>query len=231
MRPHTLDDVIGQEHLTGEGAPFRKLIDHDAAMSVVLWGPPGTGKTTLAHVVSELVDTMRLCEDLGRVVHDAADRRELGRCAAELDGLWALTKRNVSQSARGVTGPGALVIKLAYTELRQRFGELCLRVLGPDGLHVDDNELVSAMCAAILGDDQGRNPIGVMAAHKLIGGREQPEILDQRRRPLVQPHPHAAPARRPSLPWREGPLPRSRAATLLRPLFFPRRILRRPAHR
>jgi alkylation response protein AidB-like acyl-CoA dehydrogenase len=92
--------------------------------------------------VSELVDSMRLCRDLAPRAGDAASRRELGRCAAEFDALWALTKRNISQAARGVTGPGALVIKLAYTEARQRFGELCLRVLEHDALHVDDNELV-----------------------------------------------------------------------------------------
>ena len=62
--------------------------------------------------------------------------------AAELDALWALTKRNVSQSARGTVGPGAMVMKLAYSEARQRFGELCLRVLDRDGLHVEGNELV-----------------------------------------------------------------------------------------
>jgi alkylation response protein AidB-like acyl-CoA dehydrogenase len=92
--------------------------------------------------VSELVDSMRLCEDLAPFAHGGADRRELGRCTADFDALWALTKRNISQAARGTTGPGAMVIKLAYTEARQRFGELCLRVLGRDGLHVDDNELV-----------------------------------------------------------------------------------------
>jgi alkylation response protein AidB-like acyl-CoA dehydrogenase len=92
--------------------------------------------------VSELVDTLRLCEDLAAHVSDEADARELGRCAAEFDALWALTKRNVSQATRGTTGPGATVIKLAYTEARQRFGELCLRVLGRGGLHLDDNELI-----------------------------------------------------------------------------------------
>ncbi|HET7246437.1 MAG TPA: AAA family ATPase, partial [Streptosporangiaceae bacterium] len=84
MRPRSLDEVVGQRHLTGPGAPFRKLIDHDAAMSVVLWGPPGTGKTTLAHVVSEV--TRRRFTELSAVTAGVKDvraaiemaRRDLG---------------------------------------------------------------------------------------------------------------------------------------------------------
>ena len=53
MRPRTLDEVLGQEHLTGPGTPIRQLVDRDAPMSLVLWGPPGTGKTTLATVISQ----------------------------------------------------------------------------------------------------------------------------------------------------------------------------------
>jgi hypothetical protein len=87
--------------------------------------------------VSELVDAMRLVADLAPLVQDPAHRRELGHVAAELDAQWALTKRNVTQSSRGTPGRGAFMMKLAYSETRQRLGELSLRVLERDGLVVD----------------------------------------------------------------------------------------------
>jgi putative ATPase len=73
MRPRTLDEVIGQKHLTGAGTPFRKLIDNDAPMSLLLWGPPGTGKTTLAYVVSQV--TKRRFVELSAVSAGVKDVR------------------------------------------------------------------------------------------------------------------------------------------------------------
>jgi putative ATPase len=52
MRPRTLDEIVGQQHLLGPGAPLRQLVEGDQPMSLILWGPPGTGKTTIAYVVS-----------------------------------------------------------------------------------------------------------------------------------------------------------------------------------
>jgi len=52
MRPRTLDEVVGQDHILGKGTPLRRLVEDDQPMALVLWGPPGTGKTTLASVVS-----------------------------------------------------------------------------------------------------------------------------------------------------------------------------------
>ena len=52
MRPRTLDEMVGQRHLLDPGAPLRRLVEGDAPMSLILWGPPGTGKTTIAHIVS-----------------------------------------------------------------------------------------------------------------------------------------------------------------------------------
>src|SRR6478752_4740057 len=56
MRPRTLDELVGQQHLLAEGAPLRRLIEGDQPMSLLLWGPPGTGKTTIASIVSGQTD-------------------------------------------------------------------------------------------------------------------------------------------------------------------------------
>ena len=53
MRPKSLDEVIGQEHLTGINGTIRKMLENDTLNSLIFWGPPGTGKTTLAEIIAE----------------------------------------------------------------------------------------------------------------------------------------------------------------------------------
>ena len=56
LRPQTLDDFIGQQHLVGKGSVLRKMIDSGRIPSIIFWGPPGVGKTTLANIISNVLD-------------------------------------------------------------------------------------------------------------------------------------------------------------------------------
>jgi putative ATPase len=74
MRPRHIDEMVGQRHLIGPGAPLRALIETDRLSSIVLWGPPGTGKTTLASVVA--AQTKREFVSLSAVTAGVKDVRE-----------------------------------------------------------------------------------------------------------------------------------------------------------
>jgi putative ATPase len=84
MRPRTLDDIIGQQHLLGPGAPLRALIESDRLTSAILWGPPGTGKTTLASVVATA--TAKQFVPLSAVTAGVKDVREVVEGARRLLG-------------------------------------------------------------------------------------------------------------------------------------------------
>ena len=73
MRPRALDELIGQEHLLGPGTPLLRLVEQDQPMALVLWGPPGTGKTTLAAVLSRA--TQRHFVELSAVTAGVKDVR------------------------------------------------------------------------------------------------------------------------------------------------------------
>lgn len=75
LRPRSLDEVVGQEHLVGVGRPLRRLVEQDRLTSAIFWGPPGTGKTTLAEVVAR--STERAFERLSAVTAGVKDVREV----------------------------------------------------------------------------------------------------------------------------------------------------------
>src|SRR5829696_1415224 len=74
LRPRTIDEVVGQDHLVGPGRPLRKLVEQDRLTSAIFWGPPGTGKTTLALAVAG--STSRAFEQMSAVSAGVKDVRE-----------------------------------------------------------------------------------------------------------------------------------------------------------
>lgn len=85
MRPRTLDEFVGQEHILGPGKLLRRAIEADQLSSVILWGPPGTGKTTIAAIIANRTQSafetinavMAGVADIRRVVADAQERFKL----------------------------------------------------------------------------------------------------------------------------------------------------------
>ena len=88
LRPTTLAEVVGQEHLLGPGKPLRALVDADRLSSVILWGPPGTGKTTIARLIAQASSKEFI--PLSAVTATVKDIREVSAAAQERLGARAL---------------------------------------------------------------------------------------------------------------------------------------------
>lgn len=87
MRPITLEEYIGQDHLLGKGKILRRMIDRDEVQSMILWGPPGTGKTTLARIIARYTKARFVnfsavtsgIKEIKEVMAEAEDARRLGQ--------------------------------------------------------------------------------------------------------------------------------------------------------
>ena len=87
MRPRAIDDVLGQDHLVGAEAPLRRLIESDQTPSMIFWGPPGSGKTTLARVIANTTRSRFVffsavtsgIKEVREIIARAAEEQKLGR--------------------------------------------------------------------------------------------------------------------------------------------------------
>ncbi|MDP2649403.1 MAG: replication-associated recombination protein A [bacterium] len=87
LRPQNLSEFIGQEHLVGKGRIIRKMIESDSIFPMILWGPPGSGKTTLAYIISKETNSIFFAfsavttgkDDLRKVVKSAKEAKEQGK--------------------------------------------------------------------------------------------------------------------------------------------------------
>ena len=87
LRPQTLDEVAGQEHLTAPGSPVRRMLDRKRLSSIILWGPPGVGKTTIARLMAQASGlefeqasaVFSGVADLRKIFDRAAERRRVGK--------------------------------------------------------------------------------------------------------------------------------------------------------
>lgn len=87
LRPQKISQIIGQEHLVGKGKPLRQMIESGKVSSMILWGPPGSGKTTLATVISNSIDAEFVffsavtsgVADVRKVIEKARELRKIGR--------------------------------------------------------------------------------------------------------------------------------------------------------
>ena len=152
MRPRTLDDYIGQEHLVGKGAVLRKMIDSGRLSSLILWGPPGVGKTTLAQIIANTLKTPFYTlsavtsgvKDVRDVIHRAESERFFNSASPILfiDEIHRFSKSQ-QDSLLGAVEKGTVTLIGATTEnpsfevirpLLSRCQLFVLKSLGKDNL-------------------------------------------------------------------------------------------------
>ncbi len=179
MRPRSLDEYVGQEHIVGEGRILRRLVESGNLPSIILWGPPGTGKTTLARIIAKGTNAIFVpisavsagVADLRRVVAEARDRLRAGggRTVLFIDEIHRFNKAQ-QDAILPYVEDGTITLIGATTEnpsfevigpLLSRSRVFALKMLEPD-------DIERILRRAIDDEDRGLGASGIAIDDKAI---------------------------------------------------------------
>ncbi|MDY6326978.1 MAG: replication-associated recombination protein A [Bacteroidales bacterium] len=191
LRPHSLDGYIGQEHLMGEGAVLRTAIENGSIQSMIFWGPPGVGKTTLALLIAQTIDadfyTLSAInsgvKDIREVIEKA--KKSEKRCILFIDEIHRFSKSQ-QDSLLGAVEQGVVTLIGATTEnpsfevispLLSRCQVYVLKSLSKENLETLLNTAVEYLqkqtgCRIVLDDTEALMRISGGDARKLLNAIE-----------------------------------------------------------
>ncbi len=175
LRPHTLEHFVGQEALVGEGRLLRRAITDDQLFSIILWGPPGSGKTTLAHIIAQMTrahfDQISAVSanvsDLRRIIKEAQDRLGMvqERTILFIDEIHRFNK-NQQDAVLPYVEDGTIILVGATTENPSfEINDALLsrtRVFALEAL--SDEQIGAIVDRALVDSDVGLGPLNVILA-------------------------------------------------------------------